>query len=103
MVFGLKDTSERRTLNDYLSERCRVGETAVEVTPDAINETKGHIWLVPSSLQAGEIAKVLREGYNLWLLNDGLQDLIDELLFDYRVSDTLPCRNEQTLLSVAIS
>jgi MinD-like ATPase involved in chromosome partitioning or flagellar assembly len=62
MLFGLKDTSEVRTLNDYLWERCRVGETAVQVTPDRIRETEGHIWLVPSSLHGGEIAKVLREG-----------------------------------------
>ena len=103
MLFGVKDTSELRTLNDYLAERCRVGETAVEVTPDAINETKGRIWLVPSSLQAGEIAKVLREGYNVGLMNDGLQDLIDELVLDYLLIDTHPGLNEETLLSIAIS
>jgi MinD-like ATPase involved in chromosome partitioning or flagellar assembly len=103
MLFGLRDTSELRTLNDYLSERCRVAETAVEVTPDAIIETKGHIWLVPSSLQAGEIAKILREGYNVGLMNDGLQDLIDEFVLDYLLIDTHPGLNEETLLSIAIS
>ena len=103
MLFGLKDTSELRTLNDYLSERCQVGETAVDVTPRGINETQGHIWLVPSSLHAGEIAKVLREGYNVGLMNDGLQDLIDELLLDYLLIDTHPGLNEETLLSIAIS
>ena len=103
MLFGLQDTSELRTLNDYLSERCQVGKTAVDVTPQGINETKGHIWLVPSSLHAGEIAKVLREGYNVGLMNDGLQDLIDELLLDYLLIDTHPGLNEETLLSIAIS
>jgi len=103
MLFGLKDTSECRTLNDYLAERCRVGETAADVTPDPINQTKGHIWLVPSNLHAGEIAKVLREGYNVGLMNDGLQDLIDELLLDYLLIDTHPGLNEETLLSIAIS
>ena len=38
MLFGLEDTSERRTLNDYLWERCRVAETAVDVTPERIEE-----------------------------------------------------------------
>jgi MinD-like ATPase involved in chromosome partitioning or flagellar assembly len=103
MLFGLKDTNELHTLNDYLSERCRVREAAVDVTPDRIKESGGQIWLVPSSLHAGEIAKVLREGYNVGLMNDGLQDLIDELLLDYLLIDTHPGLNEETLLSIAIS
>jgi len=103
MLFGLEDTSDRRTLNDYLWERCRIGEAAAEVTPEQIKETGGRLWLVPSSLQAGEIAKVLREGYNAGLMNDGLQDLIDELRLDYLLIDTHPGLNEETLLSIAIS
>ena len=103
MLFGVDDTRELRTLNDYLWERCRVGETAADVTPDRIKDAGGHIWLVPSSLHAGEIAKVLREGYNAGLMNDGLQDLIDELSLDYLLIDTHPGLNEETLLSIAIS
>ena len=41
MLFGLEDTSERRTLNDYLWERCPIGETAVDVTPERIEEAGG--------------------------------------------------------------
>ena len=103
MLFGLEDTSERRTLNDYLWERCRVAEAAVDVTPERIEEAGGRIWLVPSSLNAAEIAKVLREGYNVGLMNDGLQDLIDEFVLDYLLIDTHPGLNEETLLSIAIS
>jgi MinD-like ATPase involved in chromosome partitioning or flagellar assembly len=36
-------------------------------------------------------------------MNDGLQDLIDELLLDYLLIDTHPGLNEETLLSIAIS
>jgi septum site-determining protein MinD len=103
MLFGLEDTSDLRTLNDYLWERCRVEETVVDVTPEAIAETHGRIWLVPSSLHAGEIAKVLREGYDVGLMNEGLQDLIDHLSLDYLLIDTHPGLNEETLLSIAIS
>ena len=103
MLFGVDDTKELRTLNDYLWERCRVGETAADVTPEHIRNAGGHIWLVPSSLHAGEIARVLREGYNAGLMNDGLQDLIDELSLDYLLIDTHPGLNEETLLSIAIS
>jgi MinD-like ATPase involved in chromosome partitioning or flagellar assembly len=103
MLFGLEDTRELRTLNDYLWERCDVRDTAVDVTPEAIGPGGGRVWLVPSSLHAGEIAKVLREGYNVGLMNDGLQDLIDHLSLDYLLIDTHPGLNEETLLSIAIA
>jgi MinD-like ATPase involved in chromosome partitioning or flagellar assembly len=103
MLFGLEDTTGLRTLNDYLWERCPVHEAATEVTPPSIRELGGRVWLVPSSLQAGEIAKVLREGYDVGLMNDGMRDLADQLALDYLLIDTHPGLNEETLLSIAIS
>ena len=97
----MEDTTGLRTLNDYLWERCAVCEAAVDVTPADLGD--GKVWLVPSSLQAGEIGKVLREGYDVGLLNDGFHDLIDELALDYLLIDTHPGLNEETLLSIAIS
>ena len=58
---------------------------------------------MPSSVQAGEIAKVLREGYDVGLMNDGLRDLTDHFSLDYLLIDTHPGLNEETLLSIAIS
>ncbi len=63
----------------------------------------GAIYLIPSSMNAGEIAKILREGYDVGLLNDGLQDLGQHLNLDYLFIDTHPGLNEETLLSIAIS
>ena len=103
MLFGLEDTSHLRTLNDYLWERCPVQEAATDVTPPSIREAGGRVWLVPSSVQAGEIAKVLREGYDVGLMNDGMRDLADHLELDYLLIDTHPGLNEETLLSIAIS
>ncbi len=102
LLFGLEDTKELKTLNDYLWERCTIRETAAEVTPPSL-AGGGRVWLVPSSLQAGEIAKVLREGYDVGLLNDGFRDLIDDLELDHLLIDTHPGLNEETLLSIAIS
>jgi septum site-determining protein MinD len=101
-LFGLEDTSGLKTLNDYLWERCAIRETAADVTPASL-QGDGRVWLVPSSLQAGEIAKVLREGYDVGLLNDGFRDLIDDLALDYLLIDTHPGLNEETLLSIAVS
>src|SRR5262249_32904326 len=64
---------------------------------------KGNIFLIPSSLKAGEIARIIKEGYEPELLNDGFQDLIDKLQLDYLFIDTHPGLNEETLLSIAIS
>ncbi|MEI7846644.1 MAG: MinD/ParA family protein, partial [Chloroflexota bacterium] len=59
--------------------------------------------LVPSSIKAGEIARVLREGYDVGLLNDGFEALIKNLNLDMLIIDTHPGLNEETLLSIAIS
>ncbi|MBV8472058.1 MAG: MinD/ParA family protein, partial [Hyphomicrobiales bacterium] len=98
------------TLNDYLWGRCRVEETAVDVTHAIIDETgrsvvtpPGAVMLVPSSARAGEIARILKEGYDVNLLNDGFRDLCERLRLDYLLIDTHPGVNEETLLSIAIS
>jgi MinD-like ATPase involved in chromosome partitioning or flagellar assembly len=46
---------------------------------------------------------VLREGYDVGLLNDGFEALIKNLNLDLLVIDTHPGLNEETLLSIAIS
>ncbi len=64
---------------------------------------KGQVFLIPSSIKAGEIARILREGYDVGLLNDGFRDVVAEMGLDYLMIDTHPGLNEETLLSIAIS
>ena len=54
-------------------------------------------------MKAGEIARVLREGYDVGLLNDGFRSVNKSLNLDFLMIDTHPGLNEETLLSVAIS
>ncbi|MFM7212205.1 MAG: MinD/ParA family protein, partial [Actinomycetota bacterium] len=63
----------------------------------------GALYLVPSSMKAGDIARVLREGYDVGTLNDGFRDLARDLQLDYLLIDTHPGLNEETLLSITIS
>ena len=63
----------------------------------------GQVYLIPSSLKAGEIARVLREGYDVGMLNDGFHMLIERLELDVLMIDTHPGLNEETLLSIAIA
>src|SRR5919112_2389390 len=69
ILFGLDDRQVTRALNDYLYGRCKVEETAYHITPPEVAATGGRIYLIPSSLKAGEIAKVLKDGYEVELLN----------------------------------
>jgi MinD-like ATPase involved in chromosome partitioning or flagellar assembly len=61
------------------------------------------LFLVPASIKANEIARILREGYDVVHLNDGLQDMIRSLKLDYLLIDTHPGLNEETLLSIGIA
>jgi MinD-like ATPase involved in chromosome partitioning or flagellar assembly len=108
-LFGLDAETMDRALNDYLWGKCAVEQTAYDVGP-ALTMGEGEIvvmgagiYLIPSTLKAGEIAKVLREGYDVGLLNEGFRELITRLNLDYLFIDTHPGLNEETLLSIAIS
>lgn len=109
VIFGLDEEEITHSLNDYLWGNCTLEQTAHDVTSQLKNgngeiaEISGKIFLVPSSLKAGEIAKILREGFDVGLLNDGFQELLDRLDLDFLFIDTHPGLNEETLLSIAIS
>ena len=102
-IFGLEEAQMEHSLNDYLWGLCDIAEAAYDVTGNLDAEISGNIFLIPSSLKAGEIARVLREGYDVGLLDAGFQDLIIDLELDALLIDTHPGLNEETLLSIAIS
>jgi len=103
ILFGLDESEIRHSLNDYLWGTCQIKETAHDVTSRLKTEIRGQIFLIPSSMKAGDIARVLREGYDVGVLRDGFQELIDALKLDVLMIDTHPGLNEETLLSIAIS
>ena len=103
VLFGMDDTGLGRSLNDYLWSRCRIEDTAHDVTASIGSDVRGKVLLIPSSIRAGEIARILREGYDVGLLNEGFNDLIAALRLDALLVDTHPGLNEETLLSMAIS
>lgn len=111
VIFGLDDSQMNYSLNDYLWGKCDIQETAYSVGQYVMdghnNSVKlapgGEIFLIPSSIKAGEITRILRDGYDVGLLNEGFQDIIERLNLDYLFIDTHPGLNEETLLSIAIS
>jgi len=108
VLFGFDEDRIERALNDYLWGRCKVEEAAYDVSevmarsvaPPAAGAA---VYLIPSSLRTGEIARVLREGYDVSRLNDGFRELQRALTLDVLFIDTHPGVNEETLLSIAIS
>jgi septum site-determining protein MinD len=103
VLFGLGEDDMEHSLNDYLWGKCAIEDTAQDVTLSLGAELKGKVYLIPSSIKAGEIARVLREGYDVGLLNDGFEALVKNLNLDMLIIDTHPGLNEETLLSIAIS
>src|SRR4051794_36974054 len=103
VLFGLDEGEMKYALNDYLWGDCTIEQAAVDVTERLGPSIKGRVFLIPSSLKAGEIARVLREGYDMGLLSDGFQELVSGLSLDVLLIDTHPGLNEETLLSIAIS
>lgn len=103
VLFGLGEEDMRHSLNDYLYGKCEIYDAAHNVTKNLKTPMSGEIFLIPSSIKPGEIARFLREGYDVGLLNDGFHDLLEHLNLDVLMIDTHPGLNEETLLSIAIS
>jgi septum site-determining protein MinD len=109
VLFGLDESNMGKTLNDFLHDDCRIDEAAFPVGENAAN-AKGReklagkkLWLIPSSIQAREISRILKDGVDFNRLNEGIQTILNELELDYLFIDTHPGLNEETLLSIAIS
>ena len=103
VILGLDESEIKHSLNDYLWEKCAIEEAAHDVTAHVGADTPGKVFLIPSSLKPGEITRILREGYDPRLLNQGFHQLIEQLNLDVLLIDTHPGVNEETLLSIAIS
>jgi MinD-like ATPase involved in chromosome partitioning or flagellar assembly len=102
VLFGLDEDSVKLALNDYLWGRSGIREAAHDVSA-VLGEASGTLHLVPSSIRAGEIARVVKEGYDVALLSEGFRQLEEELSLDFLFIDTHPGLNEETLLSIVLS
>lgn len=103
VLFNLSDEQVHNTLNDYLWGKCTIKDVAHDVTGNLGAPVTGKVFLFPCSVKAGEIARILREGYDVGLLNDGCLKAVKDLNLDVMIIDTHPGLNEETLLSISIS
>lgn len=108
VLFQLGDGDVKWSLNDFLWGQCQIVQAAYDVTASAVGGVDGgadrpRLFLVPASIKSSEIGRVLKDGYDVGLLNDGFKELIRGLNLDYLIIDTHPGVNEETLLSIAVS
>lgn len=102
LLFGFDQHPLQHSLNDYLWLHCPLQAIVHDVT--AILPEYGHdrrqLYVVPASTKLGDKARVLREGYDVRRLQQGLQRLVATLQLDYLFIDTHPGLSEETLLAL---
>jgi MinD-like ATPase involved in chromosome partitioning or flagellar assembly len=110
VLFGLEPAQLGLTLNDFLWGRCAMAEAAMEVGrrlrgPDgaAALPPDAALFLVPGSMRAADIARIVQEGYQVERLNDGFREIGTALGLDWVVLDTHPGVSESTLLAIAVA
>jgi MinD-like ATPase involved in chromosome partitioning or flagellar assembly len=103
ILFGLDEDKIAYSLNDYLSGRCRMGEAAYNVTAYLDGQFTGQVFLIPASSTPRKIARIVSQGYDANLLDQGVGAVIKELRLDVLIMDTAGGLNEETVLLMALS
>lgn len=103
VIFGLGNKKLKHTLNDFLYKKCSIDEVAVDLTKNFGIKGDGKLFLFPAALDANEITKVLREGYEVSTMSEGFSEIMGAKKLDYLFIDTHPGLNEETFLSIALS
>jgi septum site-determining protein MinD len=103
ILLGIDQAAMTRSLNDYLWGRCTIADAAYDVTDALDASLTGRVFLIPSSIDATDIARVMHDGYDVSLLHEGIGALTRDLSLDLLLLDTHPGLNEETLLSIAVA
>lgn len=102
-LFCLEPENMNKTLNNYLWGESPIEDAAYDVSANVGLTGDSKIFLVPSSVKADDIARILKDGYDVSLLHDGFRKLVKALQLDYLFIDTHPGLSKETFLSIAIS
>jgi MinD-like ATPase involved in chromosome partitioning or flagellar assembly len=102
-LFCLEPEQTTKTLNNYLWGESSIEDAAYDISSDVGLMEPGKLYFVPSSPKADDIARILQDGYDVKLMNDGFRRLVKTLELDYLFIDTHPGLSKETFLSIAIS
>ena len=98
--FGLGRFAACRSLADYLVGKCEIIEAVGTMPAD---ESGGSLWVVPARSRINEINEILTHGYDIGLLQEGFDQLIEELDLDVVFLDTHSGMANETAVAVAVS
>jgi MinD-like ATPase involved in chromosome partitioning or flagellar assembly len=102
-LFGLDEDRARYVVNDYLAGRCDISQTAYAVNASRQTDLAGAVFVIPSSRNAGELARVLDEEQGMALLSGGLRRLVQDFRLDTLIIDTPPDLARETMLFMALA
>ena len=102
-LFCLEIEEVDATLNNYLWGESAIENAAYDVSKNVGLDDNSKLYLVPSSVKADDIARILKDGYDVRLMNEGFRSLVKALQLDYLLIDTHPGLSKETFLSIAIS
>jgi MinD-like ATPase involved in chromosome partitioning or flagellar assembly len=100
VIFGLGREKMKYTLNDYLRGSCDITDACIDLT-SRLDINRGKLFLIPSSMAATDITRILREGYEVGDLKKGFTEVIKAKDLDFLIIDTHPGLDRETLLSMA--
>jgi septum site-determining protein MinD len=103
ILFNFNQERIKLTLYDFLRGKCTIAQVAYDISAHGNPEAPGKCWLVPASLTAQAITRLLEEGYDINRLSDNFDVLLDEFDLDYLLIDTHPGLNKETMLAAALS
>ncbi|GAA3794849.1 P-loop NTPase [Streptomyces phyllanthi] len=100
VMFGGALVPIRRSLTDYLIGRCEIEDAVYPADGDA-----GHdgFFLVPARSRTTAAGEILGRGYDVGLLREGFDRLIDSLALDVLLLDTHAGFNNETVTAMASS
>lgn len=102
-IFALDIESNTKNLNYFLWEKSTIEDITHDVTKNVGISGTGKIFLIPASVVADDIAKILQEGYDVAQLHEGFRKFVKTYQLDYLFVDTHPGLSKETLLSIATS
>ncbi len=97
LIFGLADQAITHSLNDFLWGKCGIESTAVDLNSSIRHALKGQLYLVPFATRNSTI------DYDISLLSDSFEVLINSLSLDVLLIDTQPGVQFAALPSIAFS
>lgn len=101
VLLGLRAPDIRWSLTDYLVGACDIGDTCHDLTDRLGTEVPGRLTLIPSRPNPTLITRLVGQGYDAGLLDEGLRAVLRLTRPDVLLLDTHSGLTNETLVALA--